>query len=127
MSRLLNFSLVVLGIALVPATLSAFDGAEPVTAEPVVSEDVVIEPEVIEPDAVEPAEADLEEPFADGMMPPNWTHSGCISLNGQCYDVYSDGEGSLWVCKACGTTRNPGPNKCRKLTQWELQNARWCS
>src|SRR5688572_1492780 len=55
----------------------------------------------------------------------NWTWYGCISRSGNCYDVYQDSKGALWVCLACGTTGNPGPGKCRKLTAYEIANALW--
>lgn len=57
----------------------------------------------------------------------NWMHVGCISRNGVCYDVFQDNSGSLWVCKQCFQTGNPGPGKCRRLTQYEINNALWCS
>lgn len=57
----------------------------------------------------------------------NWTFVGCIQLSQTCYDVYDDGSGALWVCKACGTTKNPGPGRCRRLTAYEIANSLWCS
>ena len=57
----------------------------------------------------------------------NWNFYGCIQLGTQCYDVFQDPQGDLWVCKACGTTNNPSPGKCRRLTAWEIQNSLWCS
>ena len=57
----------------------------------------------------------------------NWTWYGCIQLGSTCYDVYSDQNGTLWVCKACGTTGNPSPGKCRKLTAYEIANSLWCA
>jgi len=57
----------------------------------------------------------------------NWTFYGCIELGQTCYDVFQDSGGTLWVCKACGTTGNPSPGKCRKLTAYEIANSRWCS
>ena len=59
----------------------------------------------------------------------NWTFSGCWSprTGAPCVDVYSDGNGQLWICKACGQTGNPSPGKCRKTTQAELNTGRWCS
>ena len=57
----------------------------------------------------------------------SWTFVGCIQLNQTCYDVYDDGTGALWVCKACGTTKSPGPGKCRRLTAYEIANSLWCS
>jgi len=43
----------------------------------------------------------------------NWTHLGCWTprSGSPCLDVYSDPQGGLWICKACGTTGNPGPGK----------------
>ena len=57
----------------------------------------------------------------------NWTWYGCISRGGNCYDVYQDSKGALWVCLACGTTNSPGPGKCRKLTAYEIAHALWCA
>jgi hypothetical protein len=114
MSRLANLTLALLGIALAPAALRAFDVAEPV-------------PVPVETDEVEVPVPDVEEPLADGLLPANWTFAGCIFLGGSCKDVFIDQNGAYWVCKACGTTNNPGPGKCRKLTAYELANALWCS
>src|SRR5881394_2477195 len=54
----------------------------------------------------------------------NWTFQGCWSprTGSPCLDVYSDPLGDLWICKACGTTGNPGPGKCRRTTQAELDS-----
>ena len=57
----------------------------------------------------------------------NWTFYGCIQLGSTCYDVFSDQNGALWVCRACGTTNHPGPGKCRRLTAYEIANSPWCS
>jgi hypothetical protein len=114
MSRLLSFSLGLLGIVLVPTALRAFEDAEPA-------------PVPIESEAVQIPAPDLEDSFQDGLMPPGWTFVGCIFLGSGCKDVFIDSAGTYWVCKACGTTNNPGPGKCRKLTAYELQNALWCS
>ena len=67
--------------------------------------------------ATEQAELDLAA--------QNWTWYGCISFGSNCYDVYQDSKGALWVCLACGTTNNPNPGKCRKLTSYEIANALW--
>jgi hypothetical protein len=58
-----------------------------------------------------------------------WTFEGCWSprTGSPCLDVYRDPQGGLWICKACGTTGNPGPGKCRSTTQAELDSGRWCS
>ena len=59
----------------------------------------------------------------------SWTHLGCWTpqLSSPCLDVYQDAQGGLWICKACGTTGNPGPGKCRRTTQAELDRGFWCS
>ena len=59
----------------------------------------------------------------------NWTFMGCWTpRNGSpCLDVFRDPQGGLWICKACGTTGNPGPGKCRRTTQAELDRGLWCS
>lgn len=59
----------------------------------------------------------------------NWTFSGCWSpgLGRPCVDVYRDANGDPWICKACGTTGNPSPGKCRRTSQAELDAGRWCS
>ena len=57
----------------------------------------------------------------------NWTFVGCIQLGSTCYDVFSEPNGTLWVCRACGTTNRPGPGKCRKLTPYEIATSFWCS
>ena len=118
MSRLLNLSLAILGIALVPATLRAFDVTEPLPAVPEAVE-------VVAPD--EAALPEVEEPLEDGLLAANWTFVGCIYLGGGCKDVFADAAGDYWVCKACGTTNHPGPGKCRRLTQYEINNSPWCS
>ncbi len=60
----------------------------------------------------------------------SWTLVGCWSgpaSGGACVDVYQDGSGAYWLCSACGTTKNPGPGKCTKVTFDELQRGRWCA
>jgi hypothetical protein len=59
----------------------------------------------------------------------NWTFFGCWQprLGTPCSDVFRDSQGGLWVCKACGTTGNPTPGKCRRTTQAELDSGLWCS
>jgi hypothetical protein len=59
----------------------------------------------------------------------NWTFMGCWTpRNGApCSDVFRDPQGGLWICKACGTTGNPTPGKCRRTTQAELDRGLWCS
>ena len=107
MSRSWIGLLALAGIALVPATLVALEDAA-------------------RAEIVETTEVSTEDPLSDGMMPPGWSHVGCIQIAGECRDVFSDGT-SLWVCKACGTTTNPNSKKCRRLTQYEIDNSLWCS
>ena len=58
-----------------------------------------------------------------------WAHSGCWTPRSgtPCSDIYRDPQGQLWICKACGTTGNPTPGKCRTITQAELDRGLWCS
>ena len=58
---------------------------------------------------------------------PGWTHVGCIQLGSECFDVFEDKKGDLWVCDECFTTQNPNPGKCRRLTDSELEGAVWCA
>ena len=66
---------------------------------------------------------------SNAVAAKNWTFQGCWSARtgSPCLDVYSDPLGDLWICKACGTTGNPGPGKCRRTTQAELDSGLWCS
>ena len=59
----------------------------------------------------------------------SWTYSGCWSRSGagNCVDIYRDASGQAWQCKACGTTKGPGPGKCSKVSESELAAGRWCS
>ena len=56
---------------------------------------------------------------------PSWTFEGCFTYfaSGPCLDVFRDSSGTLWVCKACGTTNNPNPSKCQILSG----SGFWCS
>ena len=67
------------------------------------------------------------ESSVEQLAAANWLFVGCISLNSVCYDVFQDNAGALWVCKECGQTKNPGPNKCRRLSQYEIDHSLWCS
>ena len=44
-----------------------------------------------------------------------------------CLDVFRDDQGNYWICKACGTTTNPGPNKCTLTNLTALSRGFWCS
>jgi hypothetical protein len=59
----------------------------------------------------------------------DWTHLGCWTprSGSPCVDIYRDGSGQLWKCKACGKTGNPSPGKCSKTSQAELDRGLWCS
>src|SRR5262245_10230815 len=58
-----------------------------------------------------------------------WTFEGCWtrSQGGTCFDIYHDAAGNHWICKACGTTKSPGPGKCEPISSAELGRGRWCS
>ena len=59
----------------------------------------------------------------------NWTWEGCWTQfsAGPCRDVYRDAQGNFWICKACGTTGNPGPGKCNPISTATLASGFWCS
>lgn len=59
----------------------------------------------------------------------NWTFEGCWTQfsAGPCRDVYRDQQGGFWICRACGTTGNPGPGKCNPISQATLSTGFWCS
>jgi len=59
----------------------------------------------------------------------DWTWEGCWTQfsAGQCRDVYRDQQGNYWICKACGTTGNPGPGKCSQISSATLATGFWCS
>jgi hypothetical protein len=117
-----------IAVALTAIAVSAFAASDPVAdASPAC---VAVAPDA-ELEALDLEMLDLETLELDEVdsatAAANWTHWGCISLGGNCYDVFRDTKGNLWVCLACFTTLNPGPGKCRKLTPYEIANARWCA
>lgn len=59
----------------------------------------------------------------------NWTFWGCWTQfsAGPCRDIYRDAQGNYWICRACGTTGNPGPGKCSQISQQTLATGFWCS
>ena len=60
----------------------------------------------------------------------SWTLLGCWKSRPwltTCLDVFRDGTGALYMCKACGTTGNPSKGKCRQTTPAELDAGTWCS
>jgi len=46
---------------------------------------------------------------------------------GPCYDIYRDAQGTYWICKLCGQTKNPGPKVCRIISAETLAHGYWCS
>ena len=59
----------------------------------------------------------------------NWTYSGCWSprSGAPCVDIYRDETGAAWQCKACRTTKSPGPGKCTRVSETQLAAGLWCS
>ncbi|HYC93641.1 MAG TPA: hypothetical protein VEO54_30835 [Thermoanaerobaculia bacterium] len=57
-----------------------------------------------------------------------WSFAGCFSPTRSlpCYDTYSH-NGAYWICKECGTTKQPSENRCRPLSSYQLANGAWCS
>lgn len=66
-----------------------------------------------------------ETPAPELMASSSWTFEGCFAYfaAGPCFDVYRDSSGTLWICKACGTTTKPGRGPCSVLTATGF----WCS
>jgi len=62
-------------------------------------------------------------------MKANWTFEGCWTQfsAGPCRDVFRDQQGNYWICRACGTTGNPGPGKCNSISAATLASGFWCS
>lgn len=58
-----------------------------------------------------------------------WVFGGCWTYwpARPCRDVYRDAAGQYWICKACGTTGNPGPGKCSRISIQTLNIGYWCS
>ena len=58
-----------------------------------------------------------------------WAFEGCWTQfsAGPCRDIFRDGQGNFWICRACGTTGNPGPGKCNPISQATLASGFWCS
>lgn len=69
-------------------------------------------------------------PNASAARPAaNWTFEGCWTqfASGPCRDVFRDQQGNYWICRACGTTGNPGPGKCSQISAATLATGFWCS
>jgi hypothetical protein len=58
-----------------------------------------------------------------------FTFEGCWTQfsAGTCRDIFRDDQGDFWICKACGTTGNPGPSKCNRISSATLATGFWCS
>jgi hypothetical protein len=57
----------------------------------------------------------------------NWTFWGCWTQfsAGTCRDIFRDQQGNYWICRACGTTGNPGSGKCSQISQQRARIQRW--
>ena len=68
-------------------------------------------------------------PTANTSSAANWVFEGCWTQfsAGQCRDVFRDQQGNYWICRACGTTGNPGPGKCTPISAATLATGFWCS
>jgi len=64
-----------------------------------------------------------------GQPMAGWVFEGCWAYfsAGPCYDIYRDSSGNYWKCSKCGTTKNPGPGKCSRISQQTLNQGFWCS
>lgn len=116
------FAFAVLGILLIalsPAT------ATPQTELPAC--DLALQtPVPLEGAGTEPA-ADAVDSTARALMAPpgsGFTFEGCFTFfpAGPCRDVFRATDGTLWICKDCGTTKKP-PGGCSVLTG----SGFWCS
>lgn len=107
----------VLALLAVAAGAFAASAAPPPGAAPAEME--------VEAPASENPECALREEPAPAPAAPGWTFEGCFTFfpAGPCRDVFRDSNGVLWICGACGTTQNPGPGKCSRLTG----SGWWCS
>lgn len=58
-----------------------------------------------------------------------WTFEGCWTQfsAGPCRDIFRDNQGNYFICRACGTTGNPGPGKCNPISPATLASGFWCS
>jgi hypothetical protein len=59
----------------------------------------------------------------------NWTFEGCWTQfsAGTCRDVFRDQQGDFWIYRDFGTTGNPGPGKCSRISPATLASGFWCS
>jgi hypothetical protein len=82
---------------------------------------------VAQPNGRESAVRSLETKHSRAAA--NWTFWGCwTQFSSQpCRDVFRDQQGEFWICRACGTTGNPGPGKCNPISSTTLASGLWCS
>ena len=70
-------------------------------------------------------------PMVNAAVTPasNWVFEGCWTQfsAGPCRDIFRDQQGQTWICRACGTTGNPGPGKCNPISSATLASGFWCS
>lgn len=72
----------------------------------------------------------VAQPAGNSAAPAaKWTFEGCWTQfsAGPCRDVFHDAQGNHFICKACGTTGNPGPGKCSPISSATLASGFWCS
>lgn len=79
------------------------------------------------PTVAQPTGSDLAVTHAAPAA--NWTFEGCWTQfsAGPCRDIFRDNQGNTWICRACGTTGNPGPGKCNPISAATLASGFWCS
>lgn len=79
--------------------------------------------------SAQPTDRGAAVPTAAAAKAANWTFEGCWTQfsAGPCRDVYRDQQGNSWICRACGTTGNPGPGKCNPISSGTLATGFWCS
>jgi hypothetical protein len=79
--------------------------------------------------AGQPASTSAAPKAAVSPAAADWTFWGCWSYfpSGGCRDIYRDAQGNYWICRACGTTGNPGPGKCSQISPATLATGYWCS
>ena len=80
--------------------------------------------------ALQPACPSSTEVDALAVQPEaSYVFEGCWTYwaSGPCRDIFRDGSGGYWECKLCGTTSNPGPGQCSRISIQTLNLGYWCS
>lgn len=82
----------------------------------------------------EPAEATACAAVDGGLLlgaqaEASYAFEGCWTFwaAGPCFDIYLDSSGGYWQCRLCGTTSNPGPSQCSRISIQTLNTGYWCS